>query len=309
MPELDEWLQLTVALPHDALEQWENALQEVGALSITYRDAHDNPVFEPGPGEVTLWESLKLTALFSQGSKSADVLRHLSAAIGSISVDGIQIETFPDRHWERAWLDNFSPTSFGNRLWVVPTGMEPPQPEAVNLRLDPGLAFGTGTHPTTALCLKWLDANDLNSARVIDYGCGSGILGIAALLLGAEQVWATDIDGQALQATQSNAQVNGVAERLHFFVPEQSLPAPVDIVIANILAGPLVNLAPRLASLCLPDSRIVLSGLLAEQFSEVEQAYTPWFHSIEKLDEQEWLCVHGVRNESVVVLSENLTQE
>lgn len=209
-----DWLQLRIDLAPDQLPCWESALQAVGALSITYRDGEDNPVLEPGPGEIILWETLNLTALFAQGSDYTRILTDLSGKIDAFDRQAIQVEHLPDRLWSRAWLDDFVPMQFGQRLWICPLALEPPPPPAVVLRLDPGLAFGTGTHPTTAMCLRWLDANDVHNATVVDYGCGSGVLGIAALLLGASHVYATDIDPQAVQASVDNARVNCVGAQL-----------------------------------------------------------------------------------------------
>ena len=292
----DEWLQLTVDVAPAQLERWETALETIGALSITYRDAEDNPVFEPGPGEIALWDSLKLTALFDKGSECATVMRELSAQIADIDVDTIQIETLPDRHWERAWLDDFAPMSFGTRLWICPLALDPPDPNAVNLRLDPGLAFGTGTHPTTAMCLRWLDANDVGRVTVVDYGCGSGVLGIAALLLGAEKVYATDIDPQAMQATRDNARVNEVEDKLVECSAKEVAAVEADVVIANILAAPLIDLAQQLAAICRPGGQIVLSGLLDEQADEVRKAYVPWFENMQRDTDGEWVCLSARRN-------------
>ncbi|MEM7206574.1 MAG: 50S ribosomal protein L11 methyltransferase [Pseudomonadota bacterium] len=298
----DEWLQLTIELAPTSnasvqLDQWEDALEDIGALSITYRDAEDNPVFEPGPGEIALWDSLKLTALFAQGSASAPILRELSARIQSMDVTAVQIEMLPDRHWERAWLDDFAPMPFGDRLWICPREAEPPNAEAVNLRLDPGLAFGTGTHPTTAMCLRWLDANIEQGADVIDYGCGSGVLGIAALLLGAKHVVATDIDPQALQATAENARVNQVESALECVSIETMAGRTANLVLANILARPLVDLAATITGHCAPGGRIVLAGLLVEQEADVRRAYEGAFTDWQRQTDAQWVCLSASRIE------------
>ena len=292
-----DWLQITADVDPERLDAWETALLEVGALSITYRDAHDNPVFEPGPGEIALWESLRITALFPQGSERAEVLGRLTARLDGIDPDAVESEQLPDRHWERAWLDDFAPMNFGDRLWICPLDVEPPAPQAVNLRLDPGLAFGTGTHPTTSLCLRWLDGHDVEGATVVDYGCGSGVLGIAALLLGAREVHATDIDPQALQATRDNAGVNQVAGRLRCSLPEELATVRADVVMANILAGPLVELAPVLTALCERGGYLVLSGLLGEQADAVIEAYQSAFDSFERADQGEWCRISARRSE------------
>lgn len=291
------WLQLTVDIAPAQLERWEFALQAIGALSITYRDAEDNPVFEPEPGEITLWDALKLTALFDQGSESALLMRDLSARIDDIESVNIQFEALPDRQWERTWLDDFGPMKFGRHLWICPLEVEPPPSPAVVLRLDPGLAFGTGTHPTTAMCLRWLDANDVINTTLIDYGCGSGVLGIAALLLGAKHVYATDIDPQAIQSTNDNARVNRVESRLQCCSAKEIERVEADIVVANILARPLVALADTLAKQCSQRGRIVLSGLLGEQVDQVWRAYVPWFESMQLDTDGEWACLSAIRRD------------
>ena len=293
----NEWLQLSVDIAPTQLARWELALQAIGALSITYRDAEDNSVFETEPGEITLWDTLKLTALFDQGSGGALLMRDLSAHIDDVECWNIQLETLPDRHWERAWLDDFGPMQFGRQLWICPLEIEPPQPQAVVVRLDPGLAFGTGTHPTTAMCLRWLDANDIQNTTLIDYGCGSGVLGIAALLLGAKLVYATDIDPQAIQATNGNAQINRVENRLQCCSAKEIERVEVDIVIANILARPLIELAETLANHCTLRGRIVLSGLLGEQVDQVWRAYAPWFESMQLITDGEWACLSATRRD------------
>jgi len=293
----DEWLQLSVDIAPAQLARWELALRAIGALSITYRDAEDNPVYEPGPGEIALWKTLKLTALFDRGSECAGLMHDLSERIDDLDFDNVQFETLPDRHWERAWLDDFGPMQFGRRLWICPLEFEPPPPPAVVLRLDPGLAFGTGTHPTTAMCLRWLDANGVENSTLIDFGCGSGVLGIAALLLGATCVHATDIDPQAMQATRDNAVVNRVENRLHSRSAKEIEGVEVDVVMANILAGPLIDLAKTLANHCVPGGRIVLSGLLGEQAEQVWGAYAPWFESMHRVVDGEWVCLSATRRD------------
>src|SRR5690606_25394554 len=205
-------------------------------------------------------------------------------------------EEIADQDWERSWMDNFKPMRFGRRLWIVPSWHEAPEPDAVNLLLDPGLAFGTGTHPTTALCLEWLDSQGLDGLQVIDFGCGSGILAIAALLLGADRVTGTDIDPQALEASRDNAQRNQLAdERLPLYLPADMPAEPADILVANILAGPLVSLAPQLTGLVKPGGRIALSGILAEQTEEILAAYRDAFELDPVADKDGWLRVSGVR--------------
>src|SRR5690606_27405757 len=207
-----------------------------------------------------------------------------------------QFEDIADQDWERSWMDNFQPMRFGQRLWIVPSWHDAPDPEGVNLLLDPGLAFGTGTHPTTALCLEWLDGQDVRGQHAIDFGCGSGILAIAALLLGAERVTGTDIDPQALEASRDNAQRNGIADaRFALYLPEAMPSEPADLLLANILAGPLVSLAPQLISLVKPGGRIALSGILAEQTDDILAAYDSAFTLDPVAEKDGWIRVTGVR--------------
>ena len=207
-----------------------------------------------------------------------------------------ELEKIEDQDWERSWMDNFHPMRFGERLWIVPSWHAAPEPDAVNLLLDPGLAFGTGTHPTTSLCLQWLDAQQLQGKTLIDFGCGSGILAIAGLLLGAEHAVGTDIDIQALEASRDNAQRNQVADdRFDLYLPEQMPDTPADVLVANILAGPLVSLAPQLASLVKPGGLLALSGILAEQTEEILQAYQGDFELDPVAEQDGWIRVSGKR--------------
>lgn len=289
------WQQLQFPLDdadHDAVE---DALMEAGALSITLTDAADEPILEPGPGETPLWQHTILTALFEADADPLAALRAVQVARGWAALPDYRIEPLDDQDWTRAWMKDFKPMRFGERLWVVPSGFEAPEPEAVNLYLDPGLAFGTGTHPTTALCLQWLDAQDLAGKRVIDYGCGSGILAIAALKLGARSALGVDNDPQALQASRDNAERNAVAARLQTQMPGGEI-APVPVLVANILAGPLVELAPVLASLSEPGGQIALSGILAEQEAMIREAYAPFFALAPTARQDDWLLIHGRRS-------------
>src|SRR5690606_7900421 len=223
-----------------------------------------------------LWQQTRVTGMFPADADVDGIRAVLLAALELEHLPPHRVEILEDRDWTREWLKDFRPLRFGRRLWVVPTAYEPPEPEAVNLVLDPGLAFGTGTHPTTALCLEWLDRQPLEGASVVDYGCGSGILAVAAALLGAEDILATDIDPQALLATRDNAARNGVAERIRTCLPGELGDAgdgTSDVVLANTLAGPLVELAPRIVRLLRGNGRLVLSGLLRSQAGEVAEAY------------------------------------
>jgi len=288
------WQQLVLATSKAEAEDLEDALVKAGSLSITIQDAGDQPIFEPGPGETPVWADLQITGLFDADTKMEEVVDHLQSTLGEISV--IESTALEDRAWEREWISHFKPIKFGQRLWICPSWCEPPEPEAVNLMLDPGLAFGTGTHATTALCLEWLEAQNLKEKQVIDYGCGSGVLGIAALLLGCESVHAIDNDPQALLATAQNGLSNGIdVNRLTASLPGDNLCSCADIVMANILAGPLIELASRLASLTRPGGLIVLSGILNEQTNDVSNAYLPYFDIQEVAIQGDWIRLSGIR--------------
>ena len=206
-----------------------------------------------------------------------------------------RIEQLEDRDWAREWLKDFKPMRFGTRLWICPTAYTPPEPDAVNLSLDPGLAFGTGTHATTALCLEWLDGHDLRDRLVVDYGCGSGILAIAAARLGAREVWAVDNDPQALVASRDNAARNGVMDRLHICLPPAFPALQADVLLANILAGPLVSLAQLFAACLRPGGRLVLSGILKTQEPDIRRAYQADFAELEVASKDDWIRVSGIR--------------
>jgi len=268
------WTEITVSVRREAVEAAESALAEAGALAITLEDSRDNPVLEPDPGTTPLWPDVQLRGLFDAGIDRSLVLRALEQAAGADRPGHVCWNTVEDQDWERAWMDRFQPMQFGRRLWIVPGGMEiPHDPDNVEIRLDPGLAFGTGTHPTTALCLEWLDAHAPEGLLVVDYGCGSGVLGIAAALLGAAHVVCVDNDPQALGATEANAARNGVSDRVFCQSPKDFSVRNADLVLANILAGPLISLREVLAGCLKPGCPLILSGLLEEQAEEVTEAY------------------------------------
>lgn len=269
------WLQCFIDIPRQQGEQYEDLLLALGASSVTYRDAADQPLFEPGPGEIALWDQVQLVGLFTEEFTEEDLRAQLAAAFGE-DLPPVRFEPLEDQVWERAWMEHFQPMAFGTRLWIYPSWAEIPDDGSVVLRLDPGLAFGTGTHPTTALCLEWLDGQALAGKTVIDYGCGSGILAIAALLLGAQHATGYDNDPQALIATQDNAQQNGCADKLAMKLVDtngETITQQADVVLANILAGPLQQLAPVIAPLVKTGGELVLSGILAEQAEAVMNAY------------------------------------
>ncbi len=276
-------------------EAVETALLEVGAGSITFVERGDEPVLEPRPGEIRLWSDTSVRALFDDSHDAAQTIGRLASLLGPHITGSARLRTVEAENWERAWLKDWKSMRFGRRLWVCPTAdPAPADPEAVVVRLDPGLAFGTGTHPTTALCLQLLDALPVAGRSMIDYGCGSGILAIAALKLGASHVTAVDLDPQALIAARDNAIRNEVATRLDVQgVPPSLLPA--DLVVANILAGPLIELAPVLRAACRIGAHLVLSGLLKSQAYAVKAAYCSGFDIVQVVGREDWCCIHARR--------------
>ncbi len=272
-------LQLTIDIGTRDPQPVEDALFDAGAVSVTLLDAADDPVLEPAPGKTPLWPTIVVRALFDAEADPGRLARIVETACGA-SLPAPTFERIEDRAWEREWLKDFRPMRFGRRLWVCPGGLPADDPDAIRLELDPGLAFGTGTHATTAMCLEWLDGLPVDALRgqhVIDYGCGSGILAIAAVKLGAAHATGMDIDPQALLATGQNAARNGLASRIQVTDDPRLGAMAADILLANILAGPLVELAPRLAGLVRPGGLLALSGLLLDQAGPVAEAYQPWF--------------------------------
>ncbi|WP_161864793.1 50S ribosomal protein L11 methyltransferase [Pseudomonas yangonensis] len=289
------WLQVRLAITPEQAETYEDALLEVGAVSVTFMDAEDQPIFEPDLGTTPLWSHTHLLALFEADTDETALIAHLQLLCGG-SLPEHHVERIRDQDWERSWMDNFQPMRFGQRLWIVPSWHAAPEPDAVNLLLDPGLAFGTGTHPTTALCLEWLDGQTLDNCSVLDFGCGSGILAIAALLLGAPQAVGTDIDPQALEASRDNASRNGIdPARFPVYLPADLPQQPADVVVANILAGPLVSLAPQITALVKGGGRLALSGILAEQAEEVRAAYDGAFDLDPTATKDGWVRISGVK--------------
>jgi ribosomal protein L11 methyltransferase len=287
------WLQIHIPSDAAGTDALQDLLSELGANAVTCTDAADQPLFEPPPGATPLWQETVITALF-ESDTDPDLLRAaIESGIGTLA--DFRHEIIEDQPWERAWMADFQPMSFGQRLWIVPSWSEVPDPAAVNLKLDPGLAFGTGTHETTSLCLQWLDGADLNGRQVLDFGCGSGVLAIAALLLGASHADGCDLDPQALLASRDNAAINGVGNRLHCYLPEAMPETKYDLVLANILAGPLVELAPLLTGYCRPGADLVLSGILAEQAESVLAAYRDQFELSAVAQKNDWVRIHGIR--------------
>ncbi len=281
-------------------EAVEAACFECGADSVTYVDAHDDAaagagVLEPLPGEFRLWPTTRVKALFADIEQENQVASRLAACL-DLAVGSIRIQPVHERVWEREWLRDFHAKRFGKRLWICPHHEQVNEPDAVVVHMDPGLAFGTGSHPTTALCLEWLDANLESGAVVIDYGCGSGVLAVAAAKLGARQVHCFDIDPQALQATGENAQANGLSARVRIHGSADTLPQHVDTLLANILSGPLCELAGRFAGLVRPGGAVVLAGLLEAQQAEVTHAYSACFDMGLFGEHEGWLGLSGRRH-------------
>lgn len=289
------WIQVTFCIDRERAPLVEAALETAGALAVTLGDAGDEPQLEPPPDATPLWSHVTLSALFPDEPQALKNARALTRSLAHSLTAEPRFEQIQDKAWERVWLDDFAPTPFGRRLWVCPRGQPAGDPDAVVVELDPGLAFGTGHHPTTAMCLRWLDRADLAGKSILDYGCGSGILAIAALRLGAASAVAVDHDPQALEATGDNAIQNTVAQHLHACLPEQMPNQPADLLLANILAGPLVELAPRLAGLVHTDAPIALSGILQDQTAAVADAYAPWFELDTPQTQDDWVLLSGRR--------------
>ena len=283
------WIQLRINTTSEFAEEISEQLEQSGAVSVTFQDTYDNPVFEPLPGETKLWGNTDVVGLYD-AQTNTDELK----AILNLEQYSYKIEQLEDKDWEREWMDNFHPMQFGQRLWICPSWRDVPDPNAVNVMLDPGLAFGTGTHPTTALCLTWLESLELNNKLVIDYGCGSGILAIAALKLGAKRVIGIDIDPQAIQASYDNAQRNSVDDKIELYLAKD-IPdnLQADVVVANILAGPLKELEPQINKLVKSHGQLGLSGILATQSSSVCSAYQTHFDLDPVVEQDEWCRITG----------------
>ncbi|MGN5076718.1 50S ribosomal protein L11 methyltransferase [Aeromonas veronii] len=286
------WIQIRINATAKTADKVSNMLLGRGAQAVTFMDAKDVPVYEPMPGETPLWGETEVMGLFDAETDPAPTIAFFQQIFGENV--GYKVEQLEDKDWVREWMDHFHPMQFGERLWICPSWRDVPNPDAVNVMLDPGLAFGTGTHPTTALCLQWLDGLDLTGKTVVDFGCGSGILGIAALKLGAARVIGIDIDPQAIQASRDNAARNGVADQIELYLPaEQPQDVEADVVVANILAGPLRELAPLIAGHGKPGSLMALSGVLESQAPELETIYGQWFEMDPTAVKEEWCRLSG----------------
>lgn len=284
------WTQITFHVHADHAHAIADALSDLNALAVTMVDAEDNPVYEPNPGAVDLWQRTKVIGLFDENRDSRPIIRHIETRFPQ-QLLGHNIENIADENWVSKSLDQFQPLRCGDRLWIVPTWHTPPDPHAINVMLNPGLAFGTGNHATTALCLEWLDANPPAGQTVLDFGCGSGILAIAALKLGAERVLVVDHDPQAIDATLANAAENQLQDRISIVSADDIQESSIDTLLANILAGPIIALAPRFMPWLKTGSPAILSGILSEQGNQVTQTYQPWFTIVNVTERDNWLRI------------------
>ncbi|MFK7863838.1 MAG: 50S ribosomal protein L11 methyltransferase [Pseudohongiellaceae bacterium] len=289
------WQQIKVNTNPTHSEELEQLLMNFGAVSISLIDSEDQPVFQLEPGGTILWDSTTVVALFQQDVNLTPCISALSNHTAVKNKETLAIENIEDQDWERAWMNDFEAMQFGESLWICPSWQTPPDPSAVTIMLDPGLAFGSGTHATTSLCLQWLEQTDLSQKSVIDYGCGSGVLAIASILLGAKNAIGVDNDPQAILATLENSKRNSLDEdQIQAFLPDQHPTTKADILLANILCAPLLDLAELLASLVAKDGHIVLSGILEEQIDLIESKYSTWFDLAPATVKDGWVRINGV---------------
>lgn len=295
----ENYLLVTVEVDRQYAEPVEDALLELGALSCTFEDATDTPIHEPEPGKTPLWNAVEITGMFAETTDGELVANLLQGQVEVVQRKNISLKDLQGREWERVWMDDFKPIKINAKLWVVPTFCDPPDATAVNITIDPGLAFGSGTHATTSLCLQWLGKQDLVDRTVIDYGCGSGILAVAAALLGAGRVCAYDIDPQALLATAENAQRNQVADKIKICHSEKELPEASDFIVANILLGPLLTLPSRFAALLKEGGKLGMSGVLADQVASLAAAYAKQFQHCETEIQDQWV-LYSTKNQGTI---------
>lgn len=292
------WIEIHITTSADYAETLSAQLNLLGAVAVTFKDAGDQPIYEPAPDAPRVWNETIVIGLFDSTINSLPIMHYLEQQRTDGVIESFELKHIADEDWVRRSLDQFKPIKFGQRLWICPSWLVPPEPNAVNVILDPGLAFGTGTHPTTALCLEWLDEHIHSQSLVIDYGCGSGILTLAALKLGAKHVLAVDNDPQALEACSNNAKQNGFnSSQLQTFLPNELPEEKADLVVANILAQPLIELAPIISRLVKTKGNIVLSGVLNTQVKQVTDAYAPWFAIQPIVFKEDWSRITGVRND------------
>lgn len=290
------WWQFSLNCQASELEQIEGLMQEIGALSLSLSDAGDEPIYEPLPGTAPVWQESVVTATFDAATAPEVLYQQISAVLPQHLISSLRQHSLQEQDWVQAYKNHFHPIQCAPGLWIVPSWSEPPEPNATVIELDPGLAFGTGSHPTTALCIAWLAANTPHNMRVIDYGCGSGILAIAAIKLGATLVNAVDIDDQALSASASNIRANHIdPEQVPLSLPAAMDSSPVDLLMANILAGPLVELARDFAVMVKPEGQILLSGILKSQLKDIQLAYQTYFRLDPATSREDWVCISGKR--------------
>ena len=296
-----KWLQIHITVDQAQVDFTETLLNSLGAVSVTLDDAENQDLLEPLPGETPLWNKVIVTGIYAQEEgEEIDVNALTTFITAQMPEAPLRHEFLEDQEWERTWMDAYEPIQIGEKYWIVPEWMEAPEADAVNIKLDPGLAFGTGNHASTFLCLQWLGKTDLKDKVVIDYGCGSGILGVAALLLGAKKVYATDIDPQAVLATKQNAELNGVLENLYVGLPEEFNAEfknqKADVFVANILASPLMALAAEFATLIKSEGEFALAGILEEQVADVSGVYSEFFDILDvETREENWCRISGKR--------------
>ena len=292
------WIQLRALTDASHAEPLSDLLSQLGAGAVTFMDADDHPILEPAPGEIRYWPNTWVIGLFEADCDTAALAARIEQSLLFPHIRRYKFEQLEDKDWEREWMENFKPMRFGRRLWICPSWHQAPDPDAVNVMLDPGLAFGTGSHATTALCLEWLDSQPLENKTVVDFGCGSGILAIAALKLGAARVIGIDIDPQALQASADNARRNHVADRLALYLPDQAPAIEADVLVANILAEPLRQLQPAITALLRPGGRLALSGILAHQAADIRQRYQHQCDMDEAIIRDDWAMLGGRKRQS-----------
>jgi ribosomal protein L11 methyltransferase len=289
------WLQLKIVSPRTEVKKIESALLKTGAASVTLEDNADQPIFEPALGETPLWDQVRITGLYDAEINTAEITTKIANKLRG-QIPHHKWEQLEDKDWEREWMNNYHAIRCGEHLWICPSWQQPPEPDKINLMLDPGLAFGTGTHPTTFMCMQWIDQQDFSGLDIVDYGCGSGILGIATLLMGAKKVIGVDIDPQALLATTENAKRNKLAEdAMPVYLPKDCPELQTDVMLANILAGPLAELAPSLNAMTKTGGKICLSGILAIQADAVKAAYAKWFDFDPIAIQEEWVRITGTK--------------
>lgn len=288
------WVQIRFAVLADHVDSMSDFLMDIGCQSVTFTASNEQQaIYELKPGDINYWATSTCVGLFDAADDMDFVARSIANHPNMDKDFNYKIEQVEDKDWEREWMDNFHPIKFGERLWICPSWRDIPDPDAINVILDPGLAFGTGTHATTALCLKWLEAMDLSDKTVLDFGCGSGILAIAALKLGAKRAIGIDIDPKAIIASQENAERNGVADQIELYLPEDAPQFDTEVIVANILAGPLKELKEVICGYGQPGTLVALSGILAEQANDVANAYQELTELLPPEQEDEWVRING----------------